>query len=181
MLGVRGGDLYALGILFRRHADQVRCLALRMTRDVSTADDIVQETFMRTLQYRHTFMGDARFTTWLYRIARNCVLTHLDRDRSRSSAEQAAGIEGREHLNVHEGAADDARARLELAMSRLPAEQYEVLVLSRYHGLRYHEIAEVCESTVSAIKVRVHRAIKTLRREFQALERLDDRLRSNNR
>src|SRR5215216_5082383 len=87
MLAVRGGDLDALGALFRRHYDRAHALCYRLTTSAEAADDLAQETFLRILRYRHTFRGDAQFTTWMYRLARNVCLDHL---RSAARADGAA-------------------------------------------------------------------------------------------
>ena len=166
MLAVRGGDLGALGVLFRRHRDTVRALCYRLTASAEAADDLAQETFLRIMRYRHTFRGDARFTTWMYRLARNVCLDHL-RSAARA-ADAAARWRADEPGSGGETASDESElaprlAMLEQAMARLPAEQREALVLSRYHGLRYDEIARVLECSAGAARVRVHRALRTLR------------------
>lgn len=180
MLAVRGGDLYALGILFQRHRDRVHGLCARMVGDAATADDLVQETFLRVLTFRHTFKGEARFTTWLYRVTRNTALRHLERRNRRwdreSAAARAAALTGETALT-----GTDLVARLGDAMATLPPDQREVLILSRYHGLKYHEIADVCQCTVDAVKARVYRAMKALRRELGTKETSDGPLRAEHR
>ena len=177
MLAVRGGDLYALGVLFQRHRDAVHRLCARLIGDSATADDLVQETFLRILRYRHTFKGEARFTTWVYRIARNATMRHVERHGRRTEREAAAARE----LSIRNQAAgpnDHRITRLEEALEDLPLEQREAITLSRYHGLKYHEIAVVCECSVDAVKGRIYRAMQRLRRAFEVEEKTDGRLRA---
>ncbi len=178
MLKVRGGDLHALGMLFMRHQGKVHSWCFRMIGDPSIADDLVQETFLRVLRFRHTFQGHSRFTTWLYRIARNVSLDHIGTDQRRESA---LDRDQRRRDASGEGSVKDDRylANLEEALHRLEPAKREALILSRYHDLRYEEIAAVCDCSVGAIKARVHRAIKELRQIYRDLEQEDYEVRAS--
>src|SRR4051812_28180596 len=79
MLALQGGELAAFDALFRRHYESVRALCARISAAPALGDDLAQETFLRVLRHRATFRGDARFTTWIYRIARNLCLEQLAR------------------------------------------------------------------------------------------------------
>ncbi len=181
MLRVRGGDLYALGLLFVRYQAKVHAWCFRLTDDRHTADDLVQDTFLRILRYRHAFSGDAAFSTWLYRIARNVCLDHLANLRRNSDAQEQ--LHGRAAAETGPAAAyEDGRlAILDAALMRLPIEKREVLVLSRYHDLRYEDIAQVCNCSVGAVKARVHRAIRHLRDLYNELECQDNEMRDSER
>src|SRR5215212_6121528 len=80
MLALRDGELAAFDALFRRHYQTVRALCARVSTGVTPGDDLAQETFLRVLRHRETFRGDARFTTWVYRVARNVCLEQIARD-----------------------------------------------------------------------------------------------------
>ena len=175
MLGVRGGDLHALGLLFSRHRERVHALCRRMTGDPALADDLVQETFLRILKYGHGFQGNARFTTWMYRIARNATIRQLERDSSRDEKE---AIASHEFDHQRPAGPSDLTEQLGEVLAQLPAEQREVLILSRYHDLRYSEIAEVCECSVAAVKARVYRAMRTLREQMRTMEQSNEQLRA---
>ncbi len=181
MLQVRGGDLRALGLLFIRHQAKVHAWCFRLTNEKHTADDLVQDTFLRILRYRHAFSGDAAFSTWLYRIARNVCLDHLAILRRRSDVQEQ--LHGRAAAENDQAAVqEDGRlAILDAALMRLPIEKREVLVLSRYHDLRYEDIAQVCNCSVGAVKVRVHRAIRHLRKLYNELECQDHEMRASER
>ena len=178
MLGVRGGDLHALGLLFLRHQTKVHSWCYRLIGDAMSADDLVQETFLRVLRFRHTFKGQSQFTTWLYRIARNACLDQVGMERRRASAWERELGPLPSALDVVPAADDRGLANLEEALQRLEPTKREALILSRYHDMRYEEIAAVCDSTVGAIKARVHRAIKELRQIYRDLEREDYEVRA---
>ncbi len=170
------GDLEALGFLFKRHQKNVFELCVRMTRDQTAADDLVQETFLRVLKYRHNFRGEARFSTWLFQVARNVTLDHLKRERSRSRRSDTHREPGASPLDAEQIASEDSSPQddrvvvLDRALSLLPDDKKEVLILSRYHELQYSEIARICECSVSAVKVRVFRAMNQLREKYFELE-----------
>lgn len=177
MASVGRGDGNALGVLFERHHSRVHSLCYRMTGDASVADDLVQESFLRVFRYADSFAQRAAFTTWLYRLARNVCLQHLEAESRRRTRLERAASEQRTDRGMQPPAeppmdevTDPRLAALRQALYALAPDKREVLVLSRYEGLSYAEIAEVCETTVGAIKVRAHRAMRELRQIYEELE-----------
>lgn len=173
MVQVRAGDPEPLGVLFERYQVPLYNFFLRLVGDPATSEDLVQECFLRILKYRHTYRGQSQFRTWLYQIARNArVDLHRKRWRETELPEAADEV-----LSSHEPGASDAleesqRAELvRAALERLPEDKREVLVLSRYHDLRYVEIGRVLGCSEGAVKVRAHRAMKELRAIVQDLVR----------
>lgn len=167
MSDVRDGDLEQLGVLFDRHHKRLFHFCLRMTGSRAVAEDLTQEVFTRMLKYRNSFRSDSRYLAWMYRIARNCCHDHLlgaapleELERAGQVVDESVGDAQRrvEH--------DENLSLLRRAFLRLPLERREVLVLSRFEERRYAEIAEMLETTVGAVKVRVHRAIGELRRVY---------------
>jgi RNA polymerase sigma factor (sigma-70 family) len=164
---VRGGDLAQLALLFERHRVKLYNFYLRLTRNRSLSEDMVQEVFLRMLKYRHTFRGDGEFTMWMYHIARNVHYDHHSKPRH----EQVAGAEQEEPLagepSAHETMEKDQDMQLlQKALARMPVDKREILILSRYQGLRYDVIAGILDCSVEAVKVRVHRAMNELRQIF---------------
>jgi RNA polymerase sigma-70 factor (ECF subfamily) len=171
MFATRGGDLDAVGALFERHHAAVYAYCARVTLDRSAAADLVQETFLRVFRYRSGFTGGG-FAGWLFRIARNVCFDHLRGEHRRAELEEMWSRE-------REGAlpAASARARLlEIGLSRLPADDREVISLSRFQDLPYEEVAEALGCSPGAARVRLHRALKRLRGILDELEG-DDELR----
>jgi len=165
MRQVRGGATAALATLFERHHARVYGYCLRMTGNRSTAEDLVQDVFMKMLKYKATFKDDSDLVPWMFGIARNSCLAHLKRratDRAPDTAtEEIAADEANDEPH------DERQSELvRQALLRLPAERREVLVLSRYEYKSYDEIARVLDCSVGAVKVRVHRAMKQLRQIY---------------
>jgi len=168
MLALRDGDLNAFDALFRRHYESIRALCARITATPSIGDDLAQETFLRVLRHRATFRGDARFTTWIYRIARNLCLEHLTRHaRDRQIAERWQ----RETESSPVVERPDDVEQLAAAFESLTPDQREVLVLCRYHDLPFGEIAVILGCTPGAARVRAHRALLALRKAYESLDR----------
>lgn len=163
------GDRNALAVLFRRHHEQVRLICLRMTGEAAAADDLAQDSFVRVLKYAKGFEGRAAFATWLYRIVRNVCLDHLHAEERRHA--RTEHVVEPPHTPLGGAAEADPRlTTLREALYSLDLEKREVLVLSRYHGFSYAEIAEIAGTTTGAVKVRAHRAMRELRRKFEELE-----------
>jgi RNA polymerase sigma-70 factor (ECF subfamily) len=151
-------------------------------RDDSAAEDLVQEVFVRLLKYRHGYRSEGTFRAWLYQLARNAAFDQLEKraadrkrlvDNARDDEERgddlldrlpATGLAADERLER-----DQAAALLRRALDQLPAEKRDLLVMSRFRELRYEEIAEVFGTSVGAIKVRAHRAMKELRQRYLVL------------
>ena len=167
MLALRDGQLTAFDALFRRHYESIRTLCTRVTATPGVGDDLAQETFLRVLRHRATFRGDARFTTWIYRIARNLCLEHL----ARATRDQRIAERWRAEAPVSVVAdRSDELDALAAALESLAPDQREVLVLCRYHDLPFAEVAEILGCTPGAARVRAHRALIALRQAYEARE-----------
>ena len=136
------------------------------------SEDLVQEVFVRLLKYRHTFRENSTFTTWMFHIARNVRIDHL-----RKSPHDEVSIENSPHEHVSlmptpgERTEESEKVQImKIALSRLPEEKREVLLLRGAHGLKFEEIAEILKCPVNTIKSRAFRAIQDLRVEVNKLE-----------
>lgn len=164
MILVRDGDVSKLGILFERHHGKLFNFLVRMTDRRDVGEDLVQEVFFRILKYRHTFRGDAPFTAWMYQMGRNAAADHFRKWR-----EDPASHESMESSQATDTTASDVLEHMEqntllhLALSKLPPDKREVLVLSRFQGLKYEEIGAIMNCPVGTVKARVHFALKELR------------------
>jgi len=165
MLALRDGELSAFDALFRRHYEAVRALCARILTGGADGDDSAQETFLRVLRHRATFRGDARFTTWLYRIARNVCMEHLARQARDRTISERWGMEASASTQQEQPADTELLAA---AMRALAPEQREVLVLCRFHELPFSEIAAILGCTPGAARVRAHRALNSLREAYEA-------------
>jgi RNA polymerase sigma factor (sigma-70 family) len=166
MCRVRGGDVQALAPLFDRHHAALLNFYLRTTGNRASSEDLVQDVFVRILKYRRTYRPGSRFLTWMYHIARHARLDYYRRRRGE--------VEWDDSYAATLAPCDPAetaqrRHLLALALQRLPDEKREVLVLSRFQGLRYEEIGELLNCEPGAVKVRVHRAMHALRSCFHEI------------
>ena len=170
MQAVRDGDVSRLGPLFERYHVPLFDFLSRVTGDRTAAEDLVQDIFMRVLKYRSTFRGGS-FETWLFSIARNARADYFRRQRP-------IGPLGEEEMERPETGPGPARqlevdrelVQLRRALMRLPEDKRELLVLARYHNMKYEQIAELLGIEVGAVKVRVHRAVRELRDIFLQLQ-----------
>lgn len=165
------GDRAAFAALLREHQDEVYTLARRLVGDPHLASDVAQEALIRAWRALPRFRGDARLSTWLYRITVNTAWTHKERaGRHRSTSiddhvEVAAPV-GPDHPEVA-GEILELRGRLRLALDRLPDPQREVVVLKDIYGWSHAEIADSMGISVTAAKVRLHRARARLARDLE--------------
>jgi RNA polymerase sigma-70 factor (ECF subfamily) len=177
MLRVRRGDTESFDLLLRRHRAPLVNYLSRMLRDCALAEDLAQEVFLRVYQARHRYQAEARFTTWLYRIATNLALNAI-RDR-RSSALRTeptnqddlgeAGIIDL-HPTVEQQLMQSDRERLiRQAIEGLPENQRAAVILHKYQDVDYQQIAKILGVSVSAVKSLLFRAYESLRARLEPL------------
>jgi RNA polymerase sigma-70 factor (ECF subfamily) len=163
MLAFRAGDDEAFNELFRRWSAPLLRYLNRMVWDLAAAEELVQEVFLRVYRSRDRYSPDARFSTWLYRIATNLALNELRRPRYRA-IHQSADAEGAAPIRDLAAAPDDVvdarqlSERVEVEMKRLPGKQRAALWLAAVEGFSYAEVAEALEVSEKAVKALVHRA-----------------------
>ena len=177
MAQVRSGVGEMLGVLFERYHVPLFNFYLKLTGDRTASEDLVQEVFFRMLRYRTSYDPAQSFTAWMYQIARNAG---VDQVRKRGSA-QVVDIDSfvdrrAELVSASPGPEESASrgqdlALLRRAMGRLPEDKREILVLSRFQGMKHEDIAEVLGCEVGTVKVRVYRAIRALEQIYFALEK----------
>lgn len=163
------GDQEAFALLVQRHQRRVFNLSLRMLQDYEDASETTQEAFLAAWQGLPAFRGEARFATWLYRIAYHCCLRQLERHK-RERALQAA-IEAEqvlEEMNKEKQVEDfleqrERQAIVREQMEQLPAQYRVVLILRHLQEMSYTEIAEVLTMPVGTVKTHLFRARNLLK------------------
>jgi RNA polymerase sigma-70 factor (ECF subfamily) len=161
------GDRLAFDELVRRTYVDTYTLAMRLTANEEDARDVVQETYLRAWKGMRRFRGDARFTTWLYRITANTAYTYGQR-RRRQRTDSLDSIEEPVETRIAalpEAASDSAALLDELsaALEELPPKLRAVVVLKDVYDLPHEDIAAELGISVAAAKVRLHRGRKKLR------------------
>ena len=168
------GDAESFTQLILRWERPIYALAYRTIGREEEARDVCQETFLRAYRALPRFRGQAKFSSWLYRIALNLCRDWMRRER------RAPTIQPPEDIDLLDMAAaaepsesiEDLVARRDLtrlveqAMARLPEEQRAAIVLKEYHGLTFQEIADVVGCPLSTVKTRLYQGLTVLRREL---------------
>lgn len=175
MLRVKQGDAAAFEQLVDRYKQPVLNLITRMLRDPVEAEDLAQNVFVQVYRSAQRYQASARFSTWLFTIARNLCLNELRR-RSRHPAESMdAGAPGHEdrpshHLEDHQTTPppdhllhSELEAKIAAAIAELPENQRLAILLCRQDELSYEEIAQVLDCSLPATKSLIHRARETLK------------------
>jgi RNA polymerase sigma-70 factor (ECF subfamily) len=163
----QAGEREAFGVLVRRYQRRVFSLGIRMLRNRSDAEDLVQETFLRAFRALDRFEPDRPLAPWLYRIATNRALSSLER-RGRRNHEELSPSLAAAGPNPEE---ETDKRRLEravrAAVAELPPEQRAILALRVGEELSYREIAEVVDVPIGTVMSRLARARETLRRKVR--------------
>jgi RNA polymerase sigma-70 factor, ECF subfamily len=184
MLAFKSGDARAFRVLVQRHRGPVFNFILRYTGHKARAEDLLQETWLKVVRSSSEYEPKARFTTWVYTIARNLCVDSARKETYRQTDSLDAplrdeGDDGRamgesigdEVAAGPERAAHNSRLRplLTKALSSLPEEQREVFLLREYHGISFKEIAEVTGVNENTVKSRMRYALEGLRKRLSEL------------
>ena len=180
MLRVRGGDAASFETLLRRYRLPLVGYFHRIVRDQALAEDLAQEAFLRIYKARERYQPEARFTTWLYRIATNLALNAI-RDRKDEVPEPASGDpDGGPALErfvdpkptAEQKLLEGDRQRLiRQAVESLPGNQRAAVILHKYQEVDYRQIAQILSVSESAVKSLLFRAYETLRLRLEPLLR----------
>ena len=171
---VRDGDLDKLGLLFERYKRPLYGFFYGMNKDQELSEDLLQNTFLRILKYKHLFRGEGDFKTWMFHIARNVSNDHFRKNKIRlkESVEKWQDRLGHEENRSTEMQQQEEQQMLSIALEKLPADKREVLLLSKYQEKQYKEIGEILGCTEGAVKVKVFRALQELKAVYRQLEKL---------
>ncbi|REK19794.1 MAG: RNA polymerase subunit sigma-24 [Actinobacteria bacterium] len=167
----RSGDRAAFAALVREHGDMVYTLARRLVGDPHLAADISQEALIRAWKALPGFRGDSQFSTWLHRITVNTAWTQKKKAKRHAGSsldevgELAAPFDS-EHPEIA-GEIAELRTDLRRALNALPEGQRQIVVLKDIYGWSHAEISESLGITVTAAKVRLHRARSRLARMLE--------------
>ena len=169
-----GGDTQSFNELILRWERPIYALAYRTIGREEDARDVCPETFLRAFRALPGFRGQAKFSSWLYRIALNLCRDWIRRERRAQVVqapenvdlvEMAAALEPAESVEDLVARKDLARA-VERAMAGLPEEQRTAIILKEYHGLTFQEIADLVGCPLSTVKTRLYQGLTVLRREL---------------
>lgn len=160
----KSGDLNAFEELFNRYGTKLFSLCLRMSGNREDAEDLMQEIFVILFKKIHAFRGDARFTTWMYRIAVNTCISHL---RKKKGIMVSADVELEKPKFAQNPAAVLQRTLLKKAIADLPPGYRSAVIMHDIQGFNHREIASILGISVGASKSQLFKARKKLR-EFMS-------------
>jgi RNA polymerase sigma-70 factor (ECF subfamily) len=172
MLRVREGDDTSFAMLLERHRGPVVHFLYRMVQNQAVSEELAQEVFLRVYRSRTTYEPTAKFTTWLFRIATHVALNSI-RDRKKEKGHESLSeemLDGMERQvadrqqTVEQEMVQEVKLReVRQAIEALPAKQRAAVLMHKYEGLDYGQIAGVLSCSESAIKSLLFRAYESLR------------------
>jgi len=183
MLLLKAGDEDAFGELVERHRESVLNLTYRYLGNRADAEDLAQEVFLKVYRARKRYEPTARFTTWLFRIAVNACLNEVRNRRHRPTHAAAPLLGGEGFLPpvadpsatspVAAAETAELHAQVRAAVDELPERQRLALLLNKFHGLGYEELAAALDLTVPAVKSLLVRARENVRQRLEPYLRAD--------
>lgn len=175
--GLRNGNEAAFKFLVDTYQDRVFNTAIGIVQNAEDAEDVAQEVFIQVFRSIHSFKGEAKLSTWIYRIATTRALDHLRSKKSKKRFGFLQRLVGEGNDPVlelpdfhHPGVALDRKenaARLFKAIDRLPENQKTAFTLHKLEDLSYQEISEVMKTSVAAVESLMHRAKQNLRKMLE--------------
>lgn len=181
----RAGDAAAFNTLMRKHQRGVVSFIFRKTGDMERSRELAQDVFMRVIRNADAWTPHARFTTWLYTIARNLCIDESRRARHRQSSsldealhdDDGAGTTRMERVVDVTAESppmtpvrEEFRATLQALLEQLPVEQREVFCLRHFDDMKFTEIAEIQEVSENTVKSRMRYALQILRGALRSYE-----------
>jgi len=171
-----GGDLDSFNQLVLRWERPIYALAYRVIGREEEARDVAQETFLRAFRALSGFKGQAKFSSWLYRITLNLCRDWMRKERRTPVSQAPEGIDiielageatPNETIEQMVGRKELGRA-VSKAMAALPEEQRTAIILKEYHGLTFQEIADMLDCPLSTVKTRLYQGLSVVRKQLEA-------------
>jgi RNA polymerase sigma-70 factor, ECF subfamily len=186
MEAFRAGDARAFELLVGRHGRSLYNFLLRSVRTPHRAEELLQEVMLRVVKSKGRYQRSAKFTTWVYTIARNLTVDESRRIRFRDHDSLDAPLQGRRdgdgsRTRLQRIAADQVptdmaaeaprlRRRLQAALAQLPEDQREVFVMRQVSGMSFREIGDVVGAPENTVKSRMRYALEKLRQDLGDLD-----------
>jgi RNA polymerase sigma-70 factor (ECF subfamily) len=179
MLELRSGNMAAFDVLLQKYRKPIVHFMYRMVHNQAVAEELAQEVFLRIYRSRETYRAEARFSTWLYRIATNLGVNHARDTRHERSASTVYLDETDAETGTTPDVADSTpsaeanllrRERMNAIRQHvmaLPERQQTAVLMHKYEGMDYKQIGEVLKLSESATKSLLFRAYQTLREKLK--------------
>ena len=164
---VQSGDYSPASEIYDRYSGRIYNFAFRFLKNSEAAEDATQEVFVKMLKHANQFHGDAKLSTWLFSITANWCRDYLRKadNKAKESDDVLVALPTPAELAPDRNLERrESEQRVRRALESLTAEQREAILLSRYQGLSYAEIAQIAGCSEGAVKTRVFRAMETLKK-----------------
>ena len=170
MQRVQTGQLDQLGLLFERYRSVLFGFFYNRSQNTELSEDLVQNVFVRILQYKHQYKESGDFKAWLFQIARNVLFDHHRKKRISANEDLDSWndrLMDQSQTRSQEMIREEELQNLHAALNRLPEEKRELLIMSKLHGMSYKDIAIQLNCTEGNVKVKVFRALKSLKAVYK--------------
>lgn len=174
---VQAGDFSPASEIYDRYGGRIYNFALRFLKNTEAAEDATQEVFVKMMRHANQFQGDAKLSTWLFSITANWCRDYLRKadNKAKESDDVLVQLPTPSELSPERNLERrEDEARVQKALGALTPEQREAILLSRYQGLSYAEIAQIAGCSEGAVKTRVFRAMETLKKALGGDQRGGD-------
>ena len=164
------GDNQAFGILFERYRDRLASVLRQYARQTADVDDLCQQAFTNAFTAIRTFHGRSAFFTWLYRIAVNTAITHVNSpwQKRGSNFDDLAPMASSEASVDREFESERGTVQVLAAVANLPSSLRDALTLNTLHGFDYEGVANICGCPVGTVRSRISRARTSVRSAMEA-------------
>jgi RNA polymerase sigma-70 factor, ECF subfamily len=179
VIRVLKGDRQAYALLVEEYKNPIYNLAYRMTNNRQDAEDLAQETFLRSFREISRFDTNRSFYTWLYTISLNLIRNRLKKIgrktdfRAMETSSDINAFDAKRAITTEAGDKDESHKelekQLEICLQKLSPELREMMVLRFYQGLSFEAIANITGFSQSAVKMRVYRGLATLKKIIQKM------------
>ena len=154
--------------LVREYQEPIYWQIRRMVNSHDDADDILQNTFLKAWTALEAFRGESKLSTWLFRIATNETLNHLNKEKSTQSIDDVSntGIQLQSDAYFD---GDETQIQFQQALSTLPPKQRAVFDMKYFQEMKYEEISQIMGTSIGALKASYHHAVKKITEYFDRL------------
>jgi len=176
---VQSGDHSPVAEIYDRYSGRIYGFAFRFMRNAEAAEDAMHDAFMKMLSRAHQYNGEAKFSTWLYTISANVcrdLLRKAENRVTKESDEVLYDLPGPSELAPDRNLEHLENEKLvESLLSKLNTDQREAIVLARYQGLSYAEIAQIAGCSEGAVKTRIFRGMEIMKKHLMGDPNKEDR------
>ena len=166
-------------MIFERYKNRVLNFCLRILGNRADAEDATGEVFLAVFEQKYTYDPKARFSTWLFTVARNCCINRIRKRKTTISLwfnskdnddEGPWDIPDSKPLSSQELERKETAVRVRKAIQHLPPQQREAIILREYHDFTYEQIAQILKCSLEKVKILIYRARESLRGELNSFQ-----------